>query len=84
MINYFLGIVIALDQLINALIGGDPDEMISARAHREALKGSTAWILAEIFIDVLFFWQEAHCTAAKRYEDKVILEKAKKINETKN
>ena len=78
-INYFLAIIIALDQLVNALIGGDPDEMISSRAHREALKGSKCWINAEKLIDKLFFWQIRHCRMAADYEDSIVIKKYKRI-----
>ena len=32
--SYLLRLLIALDQLANALIGGHPDETLSARAYR--------------------------------------------------
>ena len=47
-------IAIAIDQLLNALLGGMADETLSARAHRTG----SAW---EPFIDALFFWQVGHC-----------------------
>ena len=45
-------VLIALDQLLNAMLGGWADETLSARAHRE---GWSRWI------DLLFFWQPEHC-----------------------
>ncbi len=71
--NYFLGLAIALDQLANALIGGDPYELISSRAHRETIDGSQFWTKAEKVIDRLFFWQIAHCERTYRY----VIEKIK-------
>lgn len=50
-------IAIAIDQLLNALLGGMADETLSARAHRTG----SAW---EPFIDALFFWQPDHCQDA--------------------
>jgi hypothetical protein len=77
MVNYLLGIAIALDQLVNALIGGDPDEMISARAHEESKKGSKFWIKARKVIDKLFFWQINHSENAYEYERKKVIERYK-------
>ena len=61
--------LIAIDQLINTLVHVDgdgfgmADETLSARAWR--LKGkSSAWL----YIDMLFFWQEAHCRSAYQSE----------------
>ena len=45
-------ILIAFDQLLNALAGGWPDETLSARAWREG------WHKP---IDMLFFWEPSHC-----------------------
>ena len=50
-------VAIAIDQLLNALLGGMADETLSARAH---CTGS-AW---EYVIDTLFFWQTDHCQDA--------------------
>ena len=37
--KYFWNILISLDQLVNAIFGGDPDETISSRAGKDQLKG---------------------------------------------
>ena len=47
-------ILIAIDQLLNTLLGGMADETLSARAWRE----QSAWVAV---IDMLFFWQDNHC-----------------------
>ena len=52
--TYAMKVLIALDQLANAIAGGHPDETFSARAHR------TGSVL-EPLIDALFFWQADHC-----------------------
>lgn len=54
-------VLVALDQLVNALIGGFADETLSSRAHRRRLrgKGGCAWV-----IDHIFFWQDEHCLNA--------------------
>lgn len=50
-------ILIAIDQLANALLGGDADETLSARAHRQRVKGHRYWGWTAGAIDKLFFWQ---------------------------
>lgn len=37
--KYFWNLLVALDQLINALTGGDPDETVSSRAAKSKAKG---------------------------------------------
>lgn len=58
-------ILVALDQLLNTLIGGYADETLSSRAHRRRLrgKGGVAWV-----IDHIFFWQDEHCKTAYESE----------------
>ena len=58
-------VLVALDQLINTLIGGFADETLSSRAHRRRLrgKGGVAWV-----IDHIFFWQDEHCKASYESE----------------
>ncbi|ACO79886.1 hypothetical protein AvCA_37410 [Azotobacter vinelandii CA] len=59
---YWLGLLIALDQFVNAALGGYVDETLSSRAHREG------WVLAERLIDRLFWWDRQgeihHCELA--------------------
>ena len=52
-------ILIAVDQLINAVCGGWPDETLSSRAHRWHLSGKRSW--PRKVIDALFFWDVDHC-----------------------
>ena len=54
----FKQILLAIDQLLNTLIGGMADETLSARAHRQHRKGRS---LLRNVINALFFWQEDHC-----------------------
>lgn len=58
-------ILVALDQLLNTLIGGYADETLSSRSHRRRLrgKGGCAWV-----IDHIFFWQDEHCKTAYESE----------------
>ena len=50
--TYPLQILVALDQLLNALLGGWCDETLSSRAWREG------WSKP---IDLLFWWDTDHC-----------------------
>ena len=52
--KWWLQVLIALDQLANALLGGYADETLSARAHRQ-----NDW--RRVVINGLFFWQVDHC-----------------------
>lgn len=61
-------VLIALDQLANALIGGHADETLSARAHRMRVKRQPYWGWLAGFIDALFFWDKNHCFKAHMAE----------------
>lgn len=54
-------VLIAFDQLINALLGGMADETLSARAHRRHRRGDS---LTRNAINAIFFWQHDHCGEA--------------------
>ena len=55
-------VLIAADQLVNALLGGWPDETLSSRAWRWHVAGLRSWPCR--LIDSLFFWEDNHCFAA--------------------
>jgi hypothetical protein len=59
--HWLLQILIAIDQLGNALLNGYADETLSSRAHRWDLAGHS---LPRRVINILFFWQENHCQGA--------------------
>ena len=63
---WFLNMAIAIDQLANAVLRGDPDETLSSRAYRMHMKGQRYWGWLANAIDALFFWQRAprHCERA--------------------
>ena len=62
--NNGLQFLIALDQVLNTLIGkGWADETLSARAYRCRNK-TKAWNWAYRTIDKIFFWQDDHCYIA--------------------
>lgn len=60
---YAKAVLVALDQLGNALLSGWPDETLSSRAYRLAISGRLRW--PRRFIDALFFWdregEKKHC-----------------------
>jgi hypothetical protein len=56
--RWLLQVLIALDQLVNALCGGWADETLSAHAHR------ASWYWRKRAINALFFWQDDHCRGA--------------------
>ena len=60
---YGKAVLIAFDQLVNALCGGFPDETLSSRAHRRRLTGKPR--LAD-WLDWLFglFGDANHCQAS--------------------
>ena len=65
-INYLANVAISIDQLANALLGGDPDMTISARMGRAIRNGRChlcrpiCWLLDRI--------DPGHCSRADRAE----------------
>ena len=73
MTRYIFNILVALSQLGNTLLGGFPDESMSARAWRTAKQGKYPGKLAMPLIDILFFVltfgrDKAHCLMAYESE----------------
>jgi hypothetical protein len=60
--RWLLQVLIALDQLVNAICGGWADESLSAHAHR------ARWGWRQRAINALFFWQDDHCRRAHEAE----------------
>jgi hypothetical protein len=60
--NYPRNLATAIDQLLNALLGGYCDESLSARAYRWRRDGKRQW--AAQAINALFFWQKDHVFSA--------------------
>ena len=58
--------LIAIDQLLNTLLGGWPDETLSSRCYRWARDGVRAW--PRKLVDGLFFWQREHCKSSYESE----------------
>lgn len=64
-------ILIAIDQLFNALFGGWADETLSSRAWRQHGR-KTGWFILRIVIDSLFFREGDHCrTAYESEQDRI-------------
>lgn len=61
MARYLINILIGLDQLLTALLGGWPDETISSYAYRLENKGRLFGRWFRPLIDAIFFWQKDHC-----------------------
>jgi hypothetical protein len=61
-----LEVAVAFDQLVNAILGGSPDETISARCWR--LRANRPYSTLRPIIDGLFFWQPDHCRASYEAE----------------
>ena len=57
---YWLNLLIAIDQLFNALTGGSCDETFSSRAYRRSLT-SAHWKVLRNTIDLIFFFDPDHC-----------------------
>jgi hypothetical protein len=58
---YFLNLMIAIDQLINAILLGSPDETLSSRAYRAELNSKIFGKILRPVIDVIFFFDKEHC-----------------------
>jgi hypothetical protein len=56
--RYVTFVLVALDQLANALLGGYPRETISSRAAKGARRGNKGWCL---LCKVLDLFQRNHC-----------------------
>lgn len=60
--QYLLNVAIALDQVLNALRGGSPDETLSAAAWRTEQKGRLLGRVFRPLIDLTFtLLEKEHC-----------------------
>lgn len=69
--HYMRFVLIAVDQLFNALLGGYADETFSSRIYRGAVlaqKPKLRWRIARHIVNRLFFWQVDHCRGAYQME----------------
>ena len=65
--RYPIRILVALDQLVTALLGGWPDETLSSYAWRLERQGKPFGFTRRL-IDWVFFWDEHHCEKAMMAE----------------
>ncbi|ALF01681.1 hypothetical protein CPT_Percy47 [Caulobacter phage Percy] len=65
--RYFWNLLIALDQLLNTLLAGNPDETLSSRAYKASLKGK-AWgcILCKLLDKI----DKNHCAESVEPDEK--------------
>ncbi len=65
--KYSKRVLIGVDQLVNSLLGGMPDETISAKVYRKSLDKGGIWKTAEITINAMF-QDKKHCYTAYQSE----------------
>ena len=66
---YILNILIAVDQLINAMLGGNPDETISSRVYYLEKNGKITGRIFRPVIDFIFRpFSKHHCLDAAAQE----------------
>lgn len=56
---YLKNVLIGVDQLLNTLFCGWPDETLSSRCWRWHRDGVRHW--PRRLVDTLFFWEKEHC-----------------------
>jgi hypothetical protein len=59
--RYILLFLVALDVLVNVILGGSYRETLSSRAWRMDAEGKPWGKFWRPVIDALFFWQPQHC-----------------------
>lgn len=64
--RYLKQVLIAFDQLINALLGGGADESLSVHAWRQHLEGKRNW--PYLLIDAILFFDGNHCRTSYESE----------------
>lgn len=60
--NYVYEVLLAVDQLGNAILNGDEDMSISARSYLISVRDGKDF--HRKWIDLVFFWQTDHCKNA--------------------
>jgi len=60
-LSYFRRLFVAVDQLLNVIFGGDPDETMSSRAGKDARRGK---VFACILCKFLDLFEKDHCEKA--------------------
>lgn len=63
--QYLFNLLVAIDQLLNTLRGGSPDETLSSAAYRTEVKGRILGCVFRPVIDFIFRpWEKHHCHGA--------------------
>ncbi len=62
--TYLRSVGIAIDQTLNAILAGSPDETLSSRAWRAERNGKLFGKFFRPVIDTLFFFEPNHCMHA--------------------
>lgn len=57
--RYFWNFLIAIDQLINTILGGDPDETVSSRMGKRVIKKNCK--VCKAICRILNFFEKDHC-----------------------
>lgn len=70
--RYTWGLWVAQDQMVNAILGGNPDVTISSKVGYMATRGSKTALAMEKVIDWLFYkikGQVSHCRASIEHDE---------------
>lgn len=65
---YIFFLLIALDQLLNVILGGFPDETISSRCYRKSDESSVAKVCRYVLDFIFSPWGKNHCEEAFKSE----------------
>lgn len=68
--NYFISVLAAGSQFLNALTGGNRDQTFSSRCYEAAvIKRKWLWWIPYLLINALYRpWQRNHCKDAYEYD----------------
>lgn len=64
--KYFHNLLVSIDQTVNTLFGGDPDETISSRSAKAQLEGKRWGCIMCKFLD---FLDPGHCANNIEYDE---------------
>jgi len=80
--RYGWNVLVAVDQLFNAMLAGYPDETFSARTYRKAVAGQWFWKGLRWSVDHLFFWRADHCRESYESELERTVQNSIMLSET--
>lgn len=66
--QYIFNLLIGMDQALNVILAGEPDETLSARAYRADMDNKIFGRLFRPLIDLLFWFEPCHCLSAYKSE----------------